>query len=54
SERLSPAQPIFTVLIAMLLLLDDTDASSAANFDAGVRTRKEPEKYKKVVKEHVE
>ncbi|PWW71557.1 hypothetical protein C7212DRAFT_234667 [Tuber magnatum] len=54
SERWSPAQRIFTVLISILSLLDDAEVSSAANVDAGVMLRKEPEKYKKVVKEHVE
>jgi len=37
----------------MLSQLDDADVSSAANVDAGVRIRKEPERYK-VVQEHVE
>ncbi|RPA88927.1 hypothetical protein L873DRAFT_768422 [Choiromyces venosus 120613-1] len=38
----------------MLSLLDDANVSSTANVDAGVRIRKEREKYNKVVKEHVE
>ncbi|KAH0609854.1 uncharacterized protein H6S33_012400 [Morchella sextelata] len=54
SERWSPAQRIFTVLISILSLLDDAEVSSAANVDAGVMLRKDPEGYKKVVRENVE
>jgi len=38
----------------MLLLLDDTEVSSAANVDAGIRLRKKQEKHKKVIKGHIE
>ncbi|PUU78640.1 ubiquitin-conjugating enzyme/RWD-like protein [Tuber borchii] len=54
SERWSPTQRIFTILISILSLLDDAKGSSAANVDAGVMPWKEPEKYNKVVKAHVE
>lgn len=53
-ERWSPAQRIFTVLISILSLLDDAEVSSAANVDAGVMLRKDPEGYKRVVRENVE
>lgn len=54
SERWSPAQRIFTVLISILSLLDDGEVSSAANVDASVMLRKDPENYKRIVKENVE
>ncbi|KAF8246337.1 hypothetical protein K440DRAFT_553566 [Wilcoxina mikolae CBS 423.85] len=54
SERWSAAQRIFTVLISILSLLDDGEVSSAANVDASVMLRKDPENYKRIVKENVE
>ncbi|KAA8910937.1 ubiquitin-conjugating enzyme/RWD-like protein [Sphaerosporella brunnea] len=54
SERWSAAQRIFTVLISILSLLDDAEVSSAANVDASVMLRKDPEGYKRIVKENVE
>lgn len=54
SERWSPVQRIFTVLISILSLLDDAEVSSAANVDASVMLRKDPENYKRIVKENVE
>ncbi|CCX12020.1 ubiquitin-conjugating enzyme/RWD-like protein [Pyronema domesticum] len=54
SERWSAAQRIFTVLISILSLLDDAEVSSAANVDASVMLRKDPENYKRIVKENVE
>jgi ubiquitin-conjugating enzyme E2 R len=54
SERWSPAQRIFTVLISILSLLDDAEVSSAANVDASVMLRRDPENYKRIVKENVE
>jgi ubiquitin-conjugating enzyme E2 R len=54
SERWSPVQRIFTVLISILSLLDDAEVSSAANVDASVMLRKDPEKYKRIVQENVE
>lgn len=42
------------MLISILSLLDDAEVSSAANVDAGVMLRKDPEGYKKVVRENVE
>jgi len=54
SERWSPAQRIFTVLISILSLLDDAEVSSAANVDASIMLRKDPAAYKKRVQENVE
>jgi ubiquitin-conjugating enzyme E2 R len=54
SERWSPAQRIFTVLISILSLLDDAEVSSAANVDASVMLRKDPEAFKKIVRDNVE
>jgi len=54
SERWSPAQRIFTVLISILSLLDDAEVSSAANVDASVMLRRDPDNYKRIVKENVE
>ncbi|KKK11928.1 hypothetical protein P175DRAFT_0472523 [Aspergillus ochraceoroseus IBT 24754] len=54
SERWSPAQRVESVLISILSLLDDPEVSSPANVDAGVLLRKEPEKYKAIVRNCVE
>jgi len=54
SERWSPAQRIFTVLISILSLLDDAEVSSPANVDAGILLRKDPETYKRRVKDCIE
>jgi ubiquitin-conjugating enzyme E2 R len=54
AERWSPAQRVESVLISILSLLDDAEVSSPANVDAGVMLRKNPEGYKKKVKEDVE
>ncbi|ODM20811.1 hypothetical protein SI65_03864 [Aspergillus cristatus] len=54
SERWSPAQRVESVLISILSLLDDAEVSSPANVDAGVLLRKEPEKYKAIVRRQVE
>ncbi|KAL1876668.1 Ubiquitin-conjugating enzyme subunit [Paecilomyces lecythidis] len=54
AERWSPAQRVESVLISILSLLDDAEVSSPANVDAGVMLRKEPEKYKEIVRENVE
>lgn len=54
SERWSPAQRIFTVLISILSLLDDAEVSSPANVDAGILLRKDPETYKLRVKDCIE
>ncbi|TGZ84893.1 putative ubiquitin conjugating enzyme [Ascodesmis nigricans] len=54
SERWSPAQRIFTVLISILSLLDDAETSSPANVDAGVMLRNNPDLYKLKVKDCVE
>lgn len=53
-ERWSPAQRVESVLISILSLLDDAEPSSPANVDAGVVLRKEPERFKALVKEDVE
>jgi len=54
SERWSPAQRVESVLLSIISLLDDAEVSSPANVDAGVMLRKQPEEYKKIVKENVE
>ncbi|EAU33091.1 conserved hypothetical protein [Aspergillus terreus NIH2624] len=54
SERWSPAQRVESVLISILSLLDDAEVSSPANVDAGVMLRKEPERYKAIVRNNVE
>jgi len=54
SERWSPAQRVESVLLSIISLLDDAEVSSPANVDAGVMLRKQPEEYKKMVKENVE
>lgn len=53
-ERWSPAQRVESVLISILSLLDDAEPSSPANVDAGVVLRKDPERFKALVKEDVE
>ena len=53
-ERWSPAQRVESVLISIISLLDDAECSSPANVDAGVMLRKDPQGYKKRVKEDVE
>lgn len=45
-ERWSPVQRVESVLISVLSLLDDAETSSAANVDAGVMLRKDPEAYR--------
>lgn len=54
AERWSPAQRVESVLLSIISLLDDAETSSPANVDAGVMLRKDPEGYKKRVKEDVE
>ena len=54
AERWSPAQRVESVLISILSLLDDAEVSSPANVDAGVMLRKDPERYKKTVRQDVE
>ena len=54
AERWSPAQRVESVLLSIISLLDDAECSSPANVDAGVMLRKNPEKYKALVKEAVE
>ena len=53
AERWSPIQSAESVLISIISLLDDAECSSPANVDAGVMLRKDPEGYKKKVKEDV-
>ncbi|KAL0262141.1 Ubiquitin-conjugating enzyme subunit [Diplodia seriata] len=50
SERWSPAQRVESVLLSILSLLDDAEPSSPANVDAGVMLRKDPTKYKEMIK----
>lgn len=54
SERWSPAQRVESVLLSIISLLDDAEVSSPANVDAGVMLRKQPDEYKRKVKENVE
>lgn len=54
AERWSPAQRVESVLLSIISLLDDAETSSPANVDAGVMLRKDPEGYKRRVKEDVE
>lgn len=53
-ERWSPAQRVESVLISIISLLDDAECSSPANVDAGVMLRKDPEGFKKRVRQDVE
>ncbi|KAJ9642970.1 Ubiquitin-conjugating enzyme subunit [Coniosporium tulheliwenetii] len=54
AERWSPAQRVESVLLSILSLLDDAEVNSPANVDAGVMLRKQPEKYKAMVKKDLE
>ena len=54
SERWSPAQRVESVLLSILSLLDDAEPSSPANVDAGVMLRKDPVKYKEMIKRDLE
>jgi len=54
AERWTPAQRVESVLISILSLLDDAEVSSPANVDAGVMLRKDPERYRKTVRQNVE
>lgn len=54
AERWSPIQRVESVLLSIVSLLDDAECSSPANVDAGVMLRKNPEAFKKMVKEDVE
>ncbi|KAL8772630.1 MAG: hypothetical protein Q9209_002291 [Squamulea sp. 1 TL-2023] len=54
AERWSPAQRVESVLLSIISLLDDAETSSPANVDAGVMLRKDPERFRKRVKQDVE
>ena len=54
AERWSPAQGVESVLLSIISLLDDAECSSPANVDAGVMLRKNPDEFKRLVKEDVE
>lgn len=54
AERWSPAQRVESVLISILSLLDDAEVSSPANVDAGVMLRKDPTRYKEMVRKDLE
>lgn len=54
SERWSPAQRVESVLLSILSLLDDAEPSSPANVDAGILLRKDPAKYKEMVRKDME
>ena len=49
AERWSPAQRVESVLLSIVSLLDDAECSSPANVDAGVKLRKDPAEYKRLV-----
>ncbi|KAL9633213.1 MAG: hypothetical protein Q9164_004831 [Protoblastenia rupestris] len=53
-ERWSPVQRVESVLLSIISLLDDAECSSPANVDAGIMLRKDPEQFKKRVKEDVD
>lgn len=53
-ETWSPAQTVELVLISIISLLEDPNPSSAANVDAGIDLRKNPDAYKKKVLQEVE
>lgn len=50
AERWTPVQTVESVLISVLSLLDDAEVSSPANVDAGIMLRKEPARYREMVK----
>jgi ubiquitin-conjugating enzyme E2 R len=54
AERWSPVQRVETVLISVLSLLDDAEASSPANVDAGVMYRNNPAQYQAQIKRDLE
>ncbi|CAO1603964.1 Ubiquitin-conjugating enzyme subunit [Xanthoria calcicola] len=54
AERWSPAQRVESVLLSIVSLLDDAETSSPANVDAGVMLRKDPEGFRKRVKQDVD
>jgi ubiquitin-conjugating enzyme E2 R len=54
SERWNSAQSVEVILRSILLLLDDPEASSPANVDAGVMYRGDREAYNKRAQETVE
>jgi ubiquitin-conjugating enzyme E2 R len=54
AERWNPTQRVESVLISVLSLLDDAEVSSPANVDAGIMLRKQPDKYKEMVKKDLD
>lgn len=54
AERWTPVQSAESVLLSILSLLDDAEVGSAANVDAGVQLRKDPEAYRRRVKEDLD
>lgn len=54
AERWSPAQRVESVLISILSLLDDPEISSPANVDASVTFRRDPKRYKELVKQDLD
>jgi ubiquitin-conjugating enzyme E2 R len=54
AERWNPSQRVESVLISVLSLLDDAEVSSPANVDAAVMLRKQPDKYREMVKKDLE
>ena len=53
-ERWSPAQRVESILLSIISLLDDAECSSAANVDAGVMLRKDPQSFRKKARADVE
>jgi ubiquitin-conjugating enzyme E2 R len=54
AERWSPAQRVESVLISILSLLDDAEVSSPANVDAAVMYRTDLDRFRSIVKGHVD
>ena len=53
TERWTPARRVESVLLSILLLLNDAECSSPANVDAGVMLRNQPDEYRRRVAEDV-
>ncbi|KAI8912638.1 putative ubiquitin conjugating enzyme [Gorgonomyces haynaldii] len=53
-ERWNPTQSVESILLSVVSLLSDPNASSPANLDAGVMWRNDRKKYEQIVKMQVE
>jgi ubiquitin-conjugating enzyme E2 G1 len=52
-ERWRPILGVEQILVSVISMLNDPNTDSPANIDAGVQMRKEPEAYKKKVRQLV-